>query len=370
LLDSLLQEMEKPPHFPLNDLPDTALELTLLYLSYEVIAKIRRVNRRLNNTCKSLLNKGFKNAEKYHLKCLKEVKSNLPRRESERRNHKLSRHCDILTAIETRISLLSMTFIKYVDLDLCCFIPGKVIDEIFSVLRTIQKDENPPRAYEILQELRDISSMAMEYFDEKIVPGLPKQLVPVSPLKFGSPGSYIAGMTGIVTGGSGYSLSVRYPDLDMTPVSSRSFMSRQDFPHTHYEPHTRRVSILNLDAVSKSNKKLARTTNKILRTLKKQADTAKDSVESQNKKIAELDKRIDQQKEVIEQQNARLAEQEEKLAEMNRRLLENEQITGDLAQSAYEKARPGLVLGGRKRGAEGSSGPDTLKRSRTEGDGC
>ena len=55
-----------------------------------------------------------------------------------------------------------MTFIKYVDLDLCCFIPGKVIDEIFSVLRTIQSDENPPRAYEILQELRDISSMAME----------------------------------------------------------------------------------------------------------------------------------------------------------------------------------------------------------------
>ena len=77
-----------------------------------------------------------------------------------------------------------MTFLKYVDLSLCCFIPGKVIDEIFSVLRTIQADENPPRAYEILQELRDISSMAMEYFDEKIVPCLKVQL-PLSPLKFG-----------------------------------------------------------------------------------------------------------------------------------------------------------------------------------------
>ena len=111
-----------------------------------------------------------------------EVKAKLPRRESERRNHKLSRHCDILTAIETRISLLSMTFLKYVDLNLCCFIPGKVIDEIISVLRTIKKDENPPRAYEILQELRDISSMAMEYFDDKIVPTLKVQL---SPLRFG-----------------------------------------------------------------------------------------------------------------------------------------------------------------------------------------
>ena len=75
----------------------------------------------------------------------------MPRRESERRSHPLSRHCDILTAIETRISLLGMTFMKYVDMELCCFIPGKVVDEIFSVLRTIQNDKNPPRAYEILQ---------------------------------------------------------------------------------------------------------------------------------------------------------------------------------------------------------------------------
>lgn len=66
--------------------------------------------------------------EKYHAQCLRAVKSKLPRRESERRSHPLARHCDILTAIETRISMLSMTFIKYVDLNVCCFIPGKVID--------------------------------------------------------------------------------------------------------------------------------------------------------------------------------------------------------------------------------------------------
>lgn len=66
--------------------------------------------------------------EKYHAQCLRAVKSQLPRRESERRCHPLARHCDILTAIETRISMLSMTFTKYVDLNLCCFIPGKVSD--------------------------------------------------------------------------------------------------------------------------------------------------------------------------------------------------------------------------------------------------
>jgi len=339
--------------FPLLQLPDTAFEHVLHYLSFEVVAKLRRVCRRFNLTGKRVLNKGFRSAEKYHLKCLKDVKALLPRRESERRNHKLSRHCDILTAIETRISLLSMTFVKYIDLDICCFIPGKVIDEIFSVLQSLQTEEQPPRAYEILQELRDISSMAMEYFDEKIVPTLP---CPVSPLK----NSFLPGVS--ISGGSGYALSVRYPDFDAAAVrcsaglnmetpTSRPFPLRIGLS----DPGTRRVSIIaDLDRVSKSNKKLAKKTNRVVSNLKKQADTAKSSVEVQNKKIAELDKRLDQQKEVIDAQNARLAEQEEKLAEMNRRLIENEQIMADLAQSAQEKSRPPLTpggKGGRKRAA-------------------
>lgn len=36
----------------------------------------------------------------------------------------------------------------------------------------IRDSKTPPRAHEILQELRDISSMAMEHFDEKILPDL------------------------------------------------------------------------------------------------------------------------------------------------------------------------------------------------------
>lgn len=40
------------------------------------------------------------------------------------------------------------------------------------MLRLIRETKTPPRAHEILQELRDISSMAMEHFDEKILPDL------------------------------------------------------------------------------------------------------------------------------------------------------------------------------------------------------
>ncbi|XP_014611745.1 PREDICTED: F-box only protein 28 [Polistes canadensis] len=154
------------------DLPDIVLETILSNLTYDEISKYRIICKRFDRICRKLLNRGFNLMEKYHAQCLRAVKSQLPRRESERRSHPLARHCDILTAIETRISMLSMTFIKYVDLNLCCFIPGKVIDEIFRVLRLIRDSKTPPRAHEILQELRDISSMAMEHFDEKILPDL------------------------------------------------------------------------------------------------------------------------------------------------------------------------------------------------------
>ncbi|KAG6439606.1 hypothetical protein O3G_MSEX000917 [Manduca sexta] len=73
-----------------------------------------------------MLNRGFLMIERRHALALKNVKSQLPRRESERRYHPLSRHCDILTSIETRISMLNMTYAKFIDHGLCCFIPGKV----------------------------------------------------------------------------------------------------------------------------------------------------------------------------------------------------------------------------------------------------
>ena len=56
---------------PLLQLPDTAFEHVLHFLSYELVAKLRRVSRRFNVAGKRVLNKGFRSAEKYHLKCLK-----------------------------------------------------------------------------------------------------------------------------------------------------------------------------------------------------------------------------------------------------------------------------------------------------------
>ena len=42
------------------------------------------------------------------------------------------------------------------------------------MLNYVKTAKQPPRSHEVLMELRDISSMAMEHFEEKILPQLRK----------------------------------------------------------------------------------------------------------------------------------------------------------------------------------------------------
>lgn len=59
----------------------------------------------------------------------------------------------------------------------------QVLDEIYGILRSIRVNPSPPRTHELLQELRDISSMAMEHFDEKIAPTLRDKVPEASELQ-------------------------------------------------------------------------------------------------------------------------------------------------------------------------------------------
>lgn len=45
-----------------------------------------------------------------------------------------------------------------------------------NVLRIVETEQAPPRAHQLLQELRDLSSMAMEHFDEHILPRIKEQI--------------------------------------------------------------------------------------------------------------------------------------------------------------------------------------------------
>jgi len=411
--------MDNADYLDVGRLPDTVLEQVLSFLKYDHIAKLRRVNKRFDMICKSRLNKGFRAVEKYHARCLKDVKTKLPRRESERRDHPLARHNDILNAIETRISLLSMTFMKYVDLGLCCFIPGKVIDEIFAVLRKMNsiekfgKPENPTRHSEILQELRDISSMAMEYFDENIVPDLKNKFPDYSPVRLAN-GSY-SYLYSIFTSGTGFSLNMRYNDpVSPTPpqsplnppnpaaaaaaaagaasgaASCPRIRSLELHPTENAEEpaavggspslammarsplRTRANCVRDLTAsVGRSApiganaptpKRTGLKANRVLKQLKRQADAYKSAVESQNKKMLELDRRIDAQNEIINQQNARLAEQEEKLAEMSKRVTENENKFTTAAVAAV------AVAGSSKASTATANNDDSIENSVVDGE--
>ncbi|XP_060720409.1 F-box only protein 28 isoform X2 [Tachysurus vachellii] len=230
--------------------------------------------------CQRMLNQGFLRVERYHSLCQKQVKAQLPRRESERRNHSLARHADILAAVETRLSLLNMTFMKYVDSNLCCFIPGKVIDEIYRVLRYVNSTRAPQRAHEVLQELRDISSMAMEYFDEKIVPILKKKL----------PGADLSGRLIGSAPVAGPSNSLSTMTLLAKNAPSRSEMTKVQ--------------------------QQVKVNGASMTALRREMQEVRIKQLEQQKQLQDQEQKLLEQTQVIGEQNARLAELEHKLREL------------------------------------------------------
>ncbi|XP_030627267.1 F-box only protein 28 isoform X1 [Chanos chanos] len=284
--DSVSPRLSTPPpdqphqNNPLLGLPIVAIETILNFLSYDEISLLRLVCKRMDMICQRMLNQGFLKVERYHSLCQKQVKAQLPRRESERRNHSLARHADILAAVETRLSLLNMTFMKYVDSNLCCFIPGKVIDEIYRVLRYVNSTRAPQRAHEVLQELRDISSMAMEYFDEKIVPILKKKL----------PG---ADLSGRLIG----SAPVAGPSTSLTTMSllAKNTPSRSEMTKVQQQVKVNGASMT---------------------ALRREMQEVRVKQLEQQKQLQDQEQKLLEQSQVIGEQNARLAELEHKLREL------------------------------------------------------
>ncbi|XP_063048001.1 F-box only protein 28 isoform X2 [Engraulis encrasicolus] len=284
--ESISPRLSTPPpdqphqNNPLLGLPIVAIETILNFLSYDEISLLRLVCKRMDMICQHMLNQGFIKVERYHSLCQKQVKAQLPRRESERRNHSLARHADILAAVETRLSLLNMTFMKYVDSNLCCFIPGKVIDEIYRVLRYVNSTRAPQRAHEVLQELRDISSMAMEYFDEKIVPILKKKL----------PG---ADLSGRLIG----STPVAGPSTSLTTMSllAKNTPSRSEMTKVQQQVKVNGASMT---------------------ALRREMQEVRVKQLEQQKQLQDQEQKLLEQSQVIGEQNARLAELEHKLREL------------------------------------------------------
>ena len=62
-------------------------------------------------------------------------------------------------------------------MQLVSFLLPQVLDEMYRLLRQLRNtDTQPPRSYDLLQGLRDLSTMAMEHFEEFIAPVLKAQM--------------------------------------------------------------------------------------------------------------------------------------------------------------------------------------------------
>jgi len=161
-------------HIALVELPAEIIVKILQYMSYKEISAVRRVCRRLNELCAARLNTTFQRLQSQMLVRFQTIKSQMPRRESARRNHPLARECDIIETLHMRLTLLQMTFGKHIERKHICFFPGEILDEVFRILNYIASTHPLGRAYKVTDELFDLSTMAMEYFKENIEPSLPE----------------------------------------------------------------------------------------------------------------------------------------------------------------------------------------------------
>ncbi|XP_075003310.1 F-box only protein 28 isoform X2 [Calonectris borealis] len=345
------------------------------------------VCKRMDLVCQRMLNQGFLKVERYHNLCQKQVKAQLPRekksgssitqffwqitqgllgmnkchsfsrltaftddlsttllkkqarRESERRNHSLARHADILAAVETRLSLLNMTFMKYVDSNLCCFIPGKVIDEIYRVLRYVNSTRAPQRAHEVLQELRDISSMAMEYFDEKIVPILKRKM----------PGSDVSGR--LIGTAPGTLLKSTFPSSNSSMVlvlrksDSKEAWKINSFLLKIPGPSAALTTMQLFSKQNPSRQEVTKLQQQVkangsgLTALKREISELRIKVQEQQKQLQDQDQKLLEQTQIIGEQNARLAELERKLREVMESTVGNSSGSGSNEQSPRKRRK-------------------------------
>lgn len=185
-----------------------------------------------------------------------------------------------------------------------------MIDEIFRVLRLVTDSKTPPRAHEILQELRDISSMAMEHFDEKILPKLKHSIC-----------------TSVVSHVGAYdlpnaSLMISHHTSSGNVTLSHGFSTdrlNQTFRKIHSSTKKNRISVMSVRG----------KINKLKLRMKRQAF----QMRTQSLKIQE--------------QGKKLNDQDTQIAEMKKHLEEWEQKIGDLkaelSRAREESQKPDAI---------------------------
>lgn len=280
----------------LVELPAEILIKILQYMSYKEISAVRRISRRLNELCAARLNTTFQRLQSQMLVRFQTIKSQMPRRESARRNHPLARECDIIETLHMRLTLLQMTFGKHIERKHICFFPGEILDEVFRILNYVASTNPPGRAYKVTDELFDLSTMAMEYFKENIEPSLPEITY------FGS--DFLEFTPPFATPSKRLSTGIGFD----SPMSSRasavgSSCSEPPLPYNTLENEYEEMSTSGREVAPQSNMVLRKRIRRIragmkkyntqLDEVKRELKTTKSKMDSQTKQVSEYASRMD-----------------------------------------------------------------------------
>uniref|UniRef100_A0A6M2DKY6 Putative f-box only protein 28 n=1 Tax=Xenopsylla cheopis TaxID=163159 RepID=A0A6M2DKY6_XENCH len=318
---STLSTVVSRPTIKLLDLPQEVIEKILSYVGYKKVSQMRMVCRQMNATCSAILNSTFSRLQTQMLVRFQAIKSKMPRRESARRNHPLACESDIIETLHMRLTLLQMTFGKHIERRHCCFFPGEILDEVYRILHYIRVTQKLARPYKVTDELFDLSTMAMEYFKERIEPALPE---------IAYFGTDFLDFTGTFAGGS-VSKSYLCLSSEQSPVHSHDSSPPHDgcaskqgspcSPDSHdREIADQRGSSASRRALPRTNMVLRNRIHKIKQGMKKynsQLTLLRNELRSCKRKTAE------QQRQISEQQK-QLAEQQKQTLEYATRLDEND----------------------------------------------
>lgn len=243
--------------------------------------------------------------------------------------------------------MLMMTYSKYIEANMCCFIPGRVIDEVLRLLRLVGNTSEQFRAREILQELRDITSMAIEHFDEKIAPELKK--VYQDNAKFQLKGTPFALIINAIRSGSSVSLSDDSL-LDASTSSSASIAAAATAAVTAPEDHL-------LDSSSASLAGLTSAHSDTAHSHHHSPDTHGFWVAKMNARIKREIKVVQMKHmKLIRAQNTQITELRLQVAELKRRVEEtdakNREIHLNVNQMSQQPTTVQATTGSAAEGAE------------------
>ncbi|KAK9884783.1 hypothetical protein WA026_009011 [Henosepilachna vigintioctopunctata] len=261
--------------------------------------------RTFDAVCAHILNSTFQRLQNQTLQRFQEIKSKMPRRESARRTHHLACESDIIETLHMRLTLMQMSFGKHIERKHCCFFPGEILDEVFHILHYIKVTPKLHRPYKVTDELFDLSTMAMEYFKEKIEPDLPEIAY------FGSE---------FFNFSNSFPASSPHP-LDASPLGPEQSkdISHSSNDELDTEIETKPQSNMVLRKRIRIIKQGMKRYNSQLSILRQDLKTCKRKTAEQEKQIAEQQKQLAEQQQQTLEYAARLDEYDKKNDEVSRK---------------------------------------------------